>query len=139
MAKNKTEETQENVFDFIERFCETETKKKDALKLIELMRATSGFEPRMWGSSIIGFGSYSYKYASGHGGTAPLVGFSPRKTAISLYVFTGLEEHNHLLEGLGKYKKGKACIYVNKLSDINEEILKKLIKATMAFLYKTYS
>lgn len=103
------------------------------------MRATSGFEPRMLGTSIIGFGSYSYKYASGHGGTAPLVGFSLRKTAISLYVFKGLEEHNHLLEGLGKYKKGKACIYVNKLSDINEEILKKLIKATMAFLYKTYS
>lgn len=139
MAKNKTEETQENVYDFIEHFCKSETKKADALKLVEIMSATTGFEPRMWGPSIIGFGSYNYKYASGHGGTAPLVGFSPRKTAVSLYVYTGLEEHSPLLEGLGKYKRGKACIYVNKLSDINEAVLKELIKATIAFLHKTYS
>lgn len=123
MAKNKTAATQQNVFDFIEEFSTTEQKKTDALQLIALMKQLSGFEPYMWGTSIVGFGTYHYKYESGHEGDAPLLGFSPRKTAISLYVFTGLEQHESLLEGLGKYKRGKACIYINKLSDIEEAVL----------------
>lgn len=139
MAKNKTEETQEDVFNFIEDFSNNDQKKKDALELVDFMERVSGFEPRMWGPSIIGFGHYHYKYASGHEGDAPLIGFSPRKTAISLYVFTGLEEHNHLLEGLGKFKKGKACIYVNKLSDIDENVLEKLIRVTIDYLREMYS
>ena len=139
MAKNKTEETQEDVFNFIEDFSNNEQKRKDALDLVEFMKKITGFEPRMWGPSIIGFGHYHYKYASGHEGDAPLIGFSPRKTAISLYVFTGLEEHNHLLEGLGKFKKGKACIYVNKLSDLDEAVLEKLIRATIGYLHEMYS
>lgn len=139
MAKNKTGETQEDVFNFIEDFSNKEQKRKDALDLVEFMKKITGFEPRMWGPSIIGFGHYHYKYASGHEGDAPLIGFSPRKTAISLYVFTGLEEHNHLLEGLGKFKKGKACIYVNKLSDIDEAVLEKLIRATIDYLHEMYS
>ena len=139
MAKNKTGETQEDVFNFIEDFSNNEQKRKDALDLVEFMKKITGFEPRMWGPSIIGFGHYHYKYASGHEGDAPLIGFSPRKTAISLYVFTGLEEHNHLLEGLGKFKKGKACIYVNKLSDLDEAVLEKLIRATIGYLHEMYS
>lgn len=139
MAKNKTRETQEDVFNFIEDFSNNEQKRKDALDLVEFMKKITGFEPRMWGPSIIGFGHYHYKYASGHEGDAPLIGFSPRKTAISLYVFTGLEEHNHLLEGLGKFKKGKACIYVNKLSDLDEAVLEKLIRATIGYLHEMYS
>lgn len=139
MAKNKTRETQEDVFNFIEDFSNNEQKRKDALDLVEFMKKITGFEPRMWGPSIIGFGHYHYKYASGHEGDAPLIGFSPRKTAISLYVFTGLEEHNHLLEGLGKFKKGKACIYVNKLSDLDETVLEKLIRATIGYLHEMYS
>lgn len=103
------------------------------------MKKITGFEPRMWRPSIIGLGHYHYKYASRHEGDAPLIGFSLRKTAISLYVFTGLEEHNHLLEGLGKFKKGKACIYVNKLSDIDEAVLEKLIRATIDYLHEMYS
>lgn len=138
MAKNKTAATQQNVFDFIEEFSTTEQKKTDALQLIALMKQLSGFEPYMWGTSIVGFGTYHYKYESGHEGDAPLLGFSPRKTAISLYVFTGLEQHEFLLEGLGKYKRGKACIYINKLSDIEEAVLLRVMSATLHYLRETY-
>ena len=136
MAKtqNKTTETATNVFDFINQSVDNEQKKQDSYDLIELMENLSGFKAKMWGSSIIGFGSYHYKYDSGHGGDAPLIGFSPRKAAISLYVFTGLEEHHHLLEGLGKFKMGKACIYVKKLADIDKEKLIALIQSTIDFL-----
>lgn len=108
MAKNKTTETTNSVIDYINAV-ENEKQRNDSLQLIELMRDLSGYEPKMWGPSIIGFGSYHYKYNSGHEGQAPLIGFSPRKAATSLYVFTGLEQHKHLLDGLGKFKMGKAC------------------------------
>lgn len=138
MAENKTKETAASVNDFIESFANTEQKKKDSYELIEVMREVTGFEPKMWGPSIIGFGSYHYKYASGHEGDAPLVGFSPRKTAISLYVFTGLDEHEDLLENLGKFRKGKACIYVKNNADIDLEELKKIMNHTIEFLKRTY-
>ncbi|MCJ0741583.1 DUF1801 domain-containing protein [Pedobacter montanisoli] len=138
MAKNKTNPTSENVSAFIEHFTDTEQKRSDSFDLIALMQDASGFEAKMWGPSIIGFGTYHYKYESGHEGDAPLVGFSPRKSAISLYVFTGLPEHKHLLSDLGKYKMGKACIYIKKLSDINSEVLKQLIKATINYLQTKY-
>ncbi len=137
-AKTKTKSTDEHVLTFINDFADTEQKKEDSLELIRLMQEVSGFEPRMWGPTIIGFGNYHYKYASGHEGDAPLLGFSPRKTAISLYVFTGLEEHKYLLDKLGKFKMGKACIYVKKLDDINIEELKKLMKASIRFLNEKY-
>jgi hypothetical protein len=92
----------------------------------------------MWGPGIIGFGYYHYKYDSGHEGDMPLVGFSPRKAAFSLYVFTGLEEHQHLLEHLRKFKMGKACIYVNKLADIDLEVLTTLVKETINYLKLIY-
>lgn len=86
MAKNKTTETSQSVTDFVHAFVDSDQKREDSFRLIELMRKWSGFEPRMWGPSIIGFGSYHYRYASGHEGDAPLIGFSPRKAAFSLYV-----------------------------------------------------
>lgn len=132
--KNKTTETSVKVTDFINSFIETDQKKIDSFQLIELMTKWSGFEPKMWGPSIIGFGSYHYKYASGHEGDAPLIGFSPRKAAFSLYVFSPTEENKHLLEGLGKYKISKACIYVKKLSDINTNVLEKLCKSSIDYL-----
>ena len=137
MAKKKTKETEHSVIDFINTV-ENLQKRADSYKLLELMRDVSGYEPKMWGPSIIGFGSYHYKYASGHEGDAPLIGFSPRKAAISLYVFTGLDQHRHLLNDLGKYKAGKACIYIKKLSDINEQQLVKLIHETIAYLKSKY-
>lgn len=138
MAQNKTQPTEVNVIDFIHSFATTDKKIKDSLELIEIMKEVTGFEPKMWGPSIIGFGEYHYKYASGHEGNAPLLGFSPRKSAVSLYVYSGSEEHKHLLENLGKFKMGKSCIYINKLADINIEELKTLMKETIQFLKTTY-
>ena len=138
MSTQKTKATELDVKQFIETTLSDATKQQDAFALLELMKSISGHEPKMWGPSIIGFGSYSYTYPSGHSGEAPLIGFSPRKAAISLYVFTGLDEHAHLLDGLGKFTMGKACIYVKKLSDIDIKVLKTLMKNTIKYLQKTH-
>ncbi len=134
MPQNKTTETDKNVLDFINKFADTEQRRKDSFELLRLMQKVSGYEPRMWGPSIIGFGRHHYKHASGREGDQPLIGFSPRKAAISLYVFTGLEEHEHLLKDLGKFTIGKVCIYVKKLSDINEKSLVALMKESIKYL-----
>lgn len=138
MAKNKTTETNANVEEFIYSFADTEQKIKDSLDLLELMKNCTGYEPKMWGPNIIGFGRYHYTYKSGHEGDAPLVGFSPRKAALSLYVYSDCADQNELLEDLGKFKMGKSCIYVKKLSDINLDVLKKLIASTISFLESKY-
>jgi len=139
MAELKTKQTSANVSDFINAFADSEQKRKDSFALLKLMRDFTGHEPKMWGPSIIGFGTYHYKSErSSQEGDWPLIGFSPRKAAISLYVFTGAKEHEYLLEGLGKFKMGKACIYVKKLSDINQDALKKLMKETIAYLQTRY-
>ncbi len=138
MTKNKTAPTEVNVADFINDFADSEAKRRDSFALVKLMQEITGFKPVMWGSSIIGFGMYHYKYDSGHEGDAPILGFSPRKQALSLYVFTGLKEHLPLLKNLGKFKMGKVCIYVKKLSDINLEQLKKIMSATIEFLKSKY-
>ncbi len=139
MGEIKTKASDEDVLAFIQSFANTEQKKQDSLALLKLMKELSGFEPRMWGASMIGFGSYHYKSdRSSQEGDWPLIGFSPRKAAISLYVYTGAPEQTHLLEGLGKYTMGAACIYVKKLSDINLLVLEKLIKATLAYMREKY-
>lgn len=134
----KTTYTNVNVEEFINSYVETESKRQESFDLIKLMQNHTGFEPKMWGPTIIGFGNYHYKYESGHEGDAPLIGFSPRKKEFSLYVFTGQEEHENLLENLGKFKKGKACIYIKNLADIDQNELKKLITATINFLKSKY-
>ncbi len=134
MAKNKTTETQVDVFDFIASYVDNDQKKADSHKLIALMRDWSGFEPKMWGPTIIGFGSYHYKYASGHEGDAPMLGFSPRKTQFSLYVYSNSEKSEKLLKELGKFKMGKACIYFKKLDDINISVVEQLSMETIAYL-----
>ena len=137
MAKaNKTNETAVNVTDFINSYVEKDEKKADSFQLIELLSKWSGFEPKMWGPTIIGFGSYHYKYASGHEGDAPIIGFSPRKAEFSLYVYSPTKESEPLLNDLGKFKMGKACIYVKKLSDINIDILEKICNATITYINK---
>jgi|SRR5690606_4532599 len=138
MAKNKTAETKVSVQDFLQAAVDSEEKRADSTKLISLMEKVSGYPAKMWGPSIIGFGSYHYKYASGHEGDAPILGFSPRKSAFSLYVFTALEEHYPLLENLGKFKMGKACIYVKKLSDIDTHVLTKIMEQTIQYLKERY-
>ena len=133
-TKNKTTEIEVSVIDFINSFVDNEKKKQDSFRLIELMREWSGFEPKMWGPTIMGFGSYHYKYASGHEGDAPLIGFSPRKAAFSLYVTDPGIGIKKLLDELGKYKMGKACIYFKKLADLNLDKLGKLSKATFKYV-----
>lgn len=136
MAKNKTTETPVNPIDFINSYVDNDQKKEDSFRLIELMKEWSGFKPKMWGPTIIGFGNYHYKYKSGHEGNAPIIGFSPRKAEFSLYVFYPTEDNKHLLDNLGKFKMGKACIYIKKLSDIDITSLEKLCETTIAYIIK---
>ena len=139
MAEIKTKQTDADVHEFIHSFANTEQKKKDSFELLKLMQDVTGYEPKMWGPSIIGFGKYHYKSdRSRQEGDWPLVGFSPRKAAISLYVHCGCEGQDELLERLGKYKMGKSCIYVKKLSDINPEVLKQMMLSTIDFLQQKY-
>ena len=139
MAELKTKQNDADVMEFIHSFADTEQKRKDSIELLKLMQEFTGYEPKMWGSSIIGFGSYHYKSErSRQEGDWPLVGFSPRKAAISLYVYSGAAGQEDLLKDLGKFKMGKGCIYVKKLSDINLNTLKKLIKTTIEFLENKY-
>lgn len=139
MAEIKTKQTDADVSGFINSFADTEQKKKDSFELVGLMQAATGFKPKMWGPSLIGFGQYHYKSdKSRQEGDWPLVGFSPRKAAISLYVYAGCAGQDIMLEELGKFKMGKGCIYVKKLSDINQEALNKLVKSTVGFLQSKY-
>lgn len=140
MASNiKTKVNTADVAEFIRATAGSQQRIDDSFALVELMKKTTGFEPKMWGPSIIGFGVYHYKSdRSKQEGDWPMVGFSPRKAAISLYVYTGCKEHEHLLEGLGKFTMGKACIYIKKLSDINEDALVKMMQTSIAFLKEKY-
>ncbi|MFH6999522.1 DUF1801 domain-containing protein [Flavobacterium sp. FlaQc-57] len=137
MAKNKTTETESSVVDFINTV-EDEAKRNDSFELIKIMQKVTGSDAIMWGPSIIGFGSYHYKYASGHEGDAPLAGFSPRKAAISLYVSLPTEKREELLLKLGKHRAAKGCIYIKKLADIDIEVLKKMVSLSVENLNKLY-
>lgn len=137
MAKNKTAETQSSVIDFINAV-DSEAKRNDAFELIKIMKSITGFEPKMWGPSIIGFGTYHYKYATGHEGDAPLAAFSPRKAATTVYFYLPEEKREELFLNLGKYKVSKACIYIKKLADIDIEILKKIISLSIEEVQNLY-
>ena len=132
MATNKTIQTDNSVIEFL-KSVQDEKKRKDSFAMISIMKEQSGFEPKMWGPSIVGFGSYHYKYESGREGDAPLIGFSPRKDAISLYLRQNFDGRKSLLEKFGKHKTGKACIYFKKMDDIDTGILKKMIAASLKY------
>lgn len=134
MAKNKTVFTDQKIDDFINSYVDNEQKKKDTYQLIEWLKEWSGEDPKMYGSSIIGFGHYHYKYASGHEGDAPVLGFSPRKNALTLYVFSDTKKSQKLLDQLGKFKMSKACIYVKKLEDIDQETLKEICIESIKYI-----
>lgn len=139
MSELKTKEHDGDVIEFIQHFSDSEQKKQDSMALLKFMSDLTGYEAKMWGPSIIGFGKYHYRSErSKQEGDWPLVGFSPRKAAISLYVYSGMPEHEYLLANLGKFTMGKACIYVKKLSDIDLEVLKTLILATIDSLTERY-
>lgn len=134
MAKTKTQFTSQNVQSFIEDYVDNEQKKIDSYKLIELLEEWSGYKAQMFGPTIVGFGVYDYVYESGHSGSAPILGFSPRKAAFSLYVYSNTEKSNEALNNFGKFKMGKACIYVKKLSDINLDALKVLCMESIKYI-----
>ena len=137
MYELKTKENDNSVIEFIESV-ESHIKREDAYKLLDIFTETTGYQAKMWGPSIIGFGSYHYKYESGHEGDAPLVGFSPRKAKISLYFATDDTNREALLKKFGKHTTGKACVYINKVADIDVDILKSLINQSVKFLNETY-
>ncbi|MFB3165440.1 DUF1801 domain-containing protein [Neobacillus sp. 179-J 1A1 HS] len=137
MYELKTKQTDNSVIEFVEQI-DSSKKREDAYKLLDIFSETTGYKAKMWGPSIIGFGSYHYKYESGHEGDAPLVGFSPRKAKISLYFAPGETKREELLKQFGKHTTGKACVYINKVADIDSAILKALINESVSFLQAMY-
>lgn len=128
MAKLKTKATTQNPRDFLEKV-ESEEKRKDSFVLLELMEEITGEKPVMWGSSIVGFGKYHYKSErSSQEGDWPLIGFSPRKQNLTLYIMAGFKENQELLKKLGKHKTSVGCLYINRLSDVDRTLLSKLIE-----------
>lgn len=127
MAELKTQKTDDSVEAFLNSV-EHEKRRTDSFKVLALMKEVTGAEPKMWGSSIIGFGHYHYKYESGREGDWFLTGFSPRKQSLTLYIMAGFDEYDALMANLGKYKTGKSCLYINKLEDIDLPTLKQLVK-----------
>lgn len=127
MAKNKTHLTTVNPLEFINTI-ESEQKRQDALEILEMMKEVSGEPPKMWGPSIIGFGQYHYTYESGHEGDICKIGFSPRKANLVLYLAPEILQSDELLTKLGKHKTSKACLYINKLADVDRGVLKELIE-----------
>jgi hypothetical protein len=133
MAELKTKATGVSVDDFL-RKTTSGKKLEDSYKLIEMMRKITKEEPKMWGPSIIGFGQYHYKYASGHEGDMPATAFSPRKPALTLYVIAGFSKKDELLKKLGKYKISKACLYIKSLDDVDLKVLKELIAESYKYI-----
>ena len=136
-AENKTGPTQESVDAFIEAVPNA-TRRTDAQTLVQMMQDITKEEPVMWGASIIGFGQYHYRYESGREGDTLNVGFSPRKANMVLYVLGSIDDDDPILEALGKYKRGSACLYVNKLADVDLGQLKKLIRKSYRATLKKY-
>lgn len=137
-SENKTKATNQSVEAFLNSV-EHEQKRLDSFEILEMMKEITGHQPKMWGDSIIGFGDYHYKYASGREGDWFLVGFSPRKQNLTLYVMAGINQYPELLEKLGKHKTSKACLYINKLTDVDKTVLRKLIKQSAEFTDKHQS
>lgn len=138
MSTIKTIVNESNPLDFINSI-ENEQRRNDALQLLEIFKEVTGLEPKMWGTSIIGFGSYHYKSErSRQEGDWPLTGFSPRKQNLSIYIMTGFDDFKDILSKIGKFKNSVSCLYVNKLSDIDIEQLKKLIKQSVVAMKKRY-
>ncbi|MEX0720433.1 MAG: DUF1801 domain-containing protein [Balneolaceae bacterium] len=137
MAELKTQKTDKSVQDYLDAI-DDEQRKQDCQEIYHIMKSAAGSEGKMWGSSIIGFGDYHYKYESGREGDWFLAGFSNRKQNITLYIMTGFLKYEELLEKLGKHKTGKSCLYIKTLSDVDEDVLKKLIISSVSVIEKKY-
>lgn len=138
MAEAKTKPTKASVTQFLNKIPDA-GRREDCFAVAKMMEEITGSKPVMWGPSIVGFGTYSYKYASGHEGDWPLAAFSPRKQDLTLYLMPGYEKREELLSQLGKHRTGKSCLYIKRLSDIHLPTLKKLIKISVKDVKDTYS
>ena len=137
MTANKTTQNEDSVDEFLKKIEDPE-KQKTSWQILEIIKEISGKEPKMWGDSIIGFGNYHYKYATGREGDWMRIAFSPRKQNFSIYIMDGFDNHSELMKKLGKYKTGKSCLYIKKLQDIDINILKELMKESLLNMEKLY-
>lgn len=137
MGTTMTVKTEVEVADFIAAV-EHKTRHADAVTLDALFRKITGWRPRMWGPTIIGYGEYHYVYDTGHEGDCLATGFSPRKANLVLYIMPGYQNYGEMLDRLGKHKLGKACLYINKLADIDIAVLEEIIRAGLTDLAKLY-
>ena len=138
MAELKTKKNDQSVEEFLNKVTDP-SRREDCFEVMKLMQKVTQKEPKMWGNSIVGFGEYHYKYKSGREGDWFLIGFSPRKQNLTLYIMSGFTRYEELLGKLGKHKTGKSCLYLNKLSDVNKETLTQLATESVAFVEEFYS
>ena len=137
MSENKTKPTTQSVTAFINAI-EDKGRRADVKKVAAMMRRATGARAKMWGSSIVGYGQYHYKYASGREGDFMIAGFSPRKQALTVYIIAGFRHFEPLMKKLGKYKTGKSCLYIKGLADVDEKVLERLIVASVKYMRKNY-
>lgn len=137
MAEPKTKKTNANVETFLNKI-KNKQRKEDCFAVLKMMKEITGDSPKMWGSSIVGFGSYHYVYASGREGDWPMTGFSPRAQSLTLYIMPGFDKYEPLMKKIGKHKTGKSCLYISKLTDVDTAILKQLIKSSVQHMKKKY-
>lgn len=138
MAKLKTKRNKGNVEAFLNSVA-NEGKRQDSFTILDLMKKVTGMEPEMWGDSIVGFGSYHYKYGSGREGDWFVTGFSPRKQSLTLYIMSGFDEYDRLLSKLGKHSTSKSCLYIKKIEDIDIDALEELVKRSVEYIEKSNS
>jgi hypothetical protein len=137
MSDLKTRPTDDSVAAFLDQV-EDPDRRADCQAVLELMRDVTGEEPKMWGGSIVGFGTYHYRYESGREGDWFLTGFSPRKQNLTLYIMAGFDRYDELMARLGKHKTGKSCLYVKKLADLDHDVLRELVASSLAHMRATY-
>ena len=137
MPELKTKKTNASVTAYLNAI-EDKQKRADCKTIAKIMRDVTGSRPRMWGDSIVGYDSYDYKYASGHEGTWPICGFSPRAQNISVYIMAGFSGFDKLMKKLGKHKTGRSCLYIRKLEDVDQRVLKDLITGSVKAMRKKY-
>lgn len=137
MSQRKTTQNEADVNAFLDAV-DNPQRGSDARQLLDLMQAVTGESPKMWGSSIVGFGSYRYRYASGREGDSLAVGFSPRKRNLVIYIMPGFSDYGDILGGLGKFRTGRSCLYVNKLDDVDLGLLEELVRESVAEMRRRY-
>ena len=137
MAELKTKQNDGDVDAFLDAVPDEE-KRKDCYEILELMKQVTGEDPKMWGGSIVGFGKYTYEYASGRSGEWPVTGFAPRKQALTLYIMPGFDQYADLMAKLGKHKTGKSCLYIKRLDDVDRDTLRELVESSVKHVARMY-